>query len=552
MGAPSLPSLRSLLPTPSDWTSARRAPRRNLISGVTVALVALPLALGFGVASGVGGEAGIITAIIAGVLAAIFGGSNLQVSGPTGAMTVVLIPIVHKYGVDGVFTVGLMGGVALVLAGWSGLGRLARYLPAPVLEGFTAGIAVVIALQQVPSALDTAGKGDKAWQSAWDSLHHFAEHPKPWPLSMALAVAVFMLIGVRIRAGLPYSLIAVVLATGIAQLCHLPVAPLGRLPAGIPAPSATFLHMHVVSQLVPSALAVAALGALESLLSATVADAMTVGQHHNPDRELVGQGIANIVVPFFGGVPATGAIARTAVNVRAGADSRSSALIHAVGLAAVVYLASSWVGKIPLAALAGVLLATCVQMVEVGSLKALVRSTRGDAVVLVVTFAITVLFTLVDAVAVGVGIAIVLALRAVARSARLEQVPLELDEHLEEEHDLLRRHIVAYRIDGPLFFAGAHRFLLELAEVGDVKVVILRLSRLTTIDATGAHVLGDVITRLERKGITVLLSGISERHDRVLQALGVADHLRKAGLVFPDTPHAIEFARDAVALQGTT
>jgi SulP family sulfate permease len=525
----------------------RHAPRRNLLAGVTVALVALPLALGFGVASGAGAQAGLITAIVAGALAAIFGGSNLQVTGPTGAMTVVLVPIAHKHGLDGVLTVGLMAGVVLLLAAWLRIGRMARYLPAPVIEGFTAGIAVVIALQQVPNALGTPGEGTKAWRSAWDSLHHWLQNPHWWPIGIALAVCAVMLVGMRLRPGLPYSLIAVVLATAASELLHLPLAPIGHLPHGIPAPSAGFLHWDVVTGLIPSALAVAALGALESLLSATVADGMTVGQGHDPDRELFGQGIANVVVPFFGGVPATGAIARTAVNVRAGANSRLSAFVHALGLAVVIYAASSWVGRIPLAALAGVLLATCVQMIEVSSYRAIFRSTRADALVMIATFGITVAVNLVTAVAIGVGIAVVLALRSVAGAARLEQTPLDLADHTEEEHELLSKHIVAYRIDGPLFFAGAHRFLLELSEVGDVKVVILRMRRLTTIDATGAHVIGDAITRLEHRGIAVLISGISDEHSKVLEALGVAEHIRTEGQVFATTPDAIAYAQAFLA-----
>jgi SulP family sulfate permease len=539
-----LPPVRSLLPGLSDWKAVRHAPRRNLVAGLTVALVALPLALAFGVASGAGAEAGMVTAIIAGALAAVFGGSNLQVSGPTGAMTVVLIPVVHKHGLDGVLTVGLMAGVVLVLAAGLRLGRVARYLPAPVIEGFTAGIAVVIMLQQVPNLLGTPGSGEKAWAAAWDALRGWFEHPHWWPLGMALLVAAVMVVGARVRPGLPFSLLAVGVATVVAQAADLPVARIGSLPSGLPGPSAAFLHWDTVSSLIPSALAVAALGALESLLSATVADAMTVGQRHDPDRELFGQGLANLVVPFFGGVPATAAIARTAVNVRAGASSRLAAFTHAFALAAIVYFAATLVGHIPLAALAGVLVATCVQMVEVGSLRAVAASTRGDALVLAATFLVTVWIDLVTAVAIGCGVAVVLALRSVARSARLEQVPLDLSDHSDEEHDLLRRHIVAYRLDGPLFFAAAHRFLLELTEVADVKVVILRLSRLTAIDATGAHVLGDAVTRLERRGIVVLLSGARPAHDEVLQALGVAEHLRSSGRIFADTPEAIAYARD--------
>ncbi|MFD0823239.1 SulP family inorganic anion transporter, partial [Micromonospora zhanjiangensis] len=267
---------------------------------------------------------------------------------------------------------------------------------------------------------------------------------------------------------------------------------------------------------------------------------------HDPDRELFGQGLANLAAPVFGGIPATAAIARTAVNVRAGARSKLASLTHALALAAIVLAAGPLVGRIPLAALAGVLLATTVRMVEAGSLLALARATRGDALVLALTFTVTVVWDLVTAVVVGIGVAVLLGLRAVARTARLEQVPLEPGDHSAEEHALLAEHIVAYRLDGPLFFAAAHSFLLQLAEITDVRVVILRMSRVSTVDATGAHVLGDAVNRLQRRGITVLLSGIAPGHEEILSTLGVAEQLRRDGRVFPDTPAAITYARTHV------
>jgi SulP family sulfate permease len=479
-------------------------------------------------------------------LAAIFGGSNLQVSGPTGAMTVVLIPVVHRYGVNGVLMTGLLAGGVLVVAAFLRLGRAARYLPSPVVEGFTAGIAVVIVLQQVPAMLGSAGSGDKAWQSAADSARQFLHHPHLAPLVVTLMVAALILLGTRWRPAVPVSLAVVAAATLVVALLHVHLAKLGTLPAGIPAPSIGFFNAHLLATLAPSALAVAALGALESLLSATVADGMTVGQQHDADRELFGQGIANLVVPLFGGVPATGAIARTAVNARVGARSRLSALTHAAGLSLIVFVAAPLVGHIPLAALAGVLLATCVQMVEVGSLLAIARSTRADALILTSTLVVTVAFNLVTAVAVGIAIAIVLALRTVTQAARLDEVALDASDHDLAERRLLTEHIVAYRIDGPLFFTAAHRFLLELSEIAYIQVVILRLSRITALDATGAKVLGDAITRLERRGIIVLLSGIKPHHDQVLSALGIAQHLRDGHLIFTDTPAAIRHARSLV------
>lgn len=535
---------RSLLPQRSDFTQMRRAPGRDLIAGLTVAIVALPLALAFGVASGLGATAGLVTAIIAGILAAVFGGSNIQVSGPTGAMTVVLVPVVHQFGLSGVLEVTVMAGVILLLLALSGLGRYVRYLPASLVEGFTAGIAVVIALQQVPNMLGLEpGEQEKVWALAWDAVVRFAQAPDPVAPLITLGVAGAILAGARWRPSLPLSLLAVVIVTVISAFGPSELPVIGALPSGLPAPTADFLDPGMLAALLPSALAIAALAALESLLSATVADGMSVGERHNPDRELFGQGIANLVVPFFGGLPATAAIARTAVNVRSGARSRLAAISHSLVLLVVVLVAGSLVGFVPLAALAGVLLATTVQMVQFGAIRAIMRATRGDAAVLAITFGVTVAIDLVTAVVVGLAAAALLALRAVARSSRVEQVPLDTSDHSAEERDLLAEHIVAYRFDGPLFFGAAHRFLLELTEVSAVSVVILRMSRVTTLDATGGLMLDDVITRLEAKGIVVLISGITDRHRQVLRRLGVAPHLRTLGRVFAGTPEAIACAR---------
>ncbi len=540
--------LRRLLPTAADLAAVRRNPRQDLVAGLTVAVVALPLALAFGAASGLGAQAGLVTAVVAGIVAAVFGGSNIQVSGPTGAMTVVLVPVVHQHGAAGVLMVGVMAGLVLVAMAVAHLGRYVRYLPISVIEGFTAGIAVVIALQQVPAALGIRdAAGDKVWASAADAVRQFVVHPHLVPLAVSLAVAGLMLLGARSWPRVPFSLVGVALATLATRVLDLPLVSLGHLPSSLPAPSLGFLHVSELGPLVTAALAVAALAALESLLCATVADAMTFDEHHDPDRELFGQGLANLVAPLFGGVPATAAIARTAVNVRAGASSRLAAVTHSLVLLLLVFVAAPLVSSIPLAALAGVLFATCVRMVEAGALRALLRSTRSDAAIVVLTFSVTVVVDLVTAVGVGVAVAIVLALRSVARSASLEQVPLDAGDHSQEEHALLNEHIVVYRIDGPLFFGAAHRLLLELPDVADVSVVVLRMSRVTTVDATGASVLADVVTRLERRGIVVLLSGVAPDHDDVLRSLGSAAALRAAGRIFPDTPSAIAHARELLA-----
>ncbi|WP_327318759.1 SulP family inorganic anion transporter [Streptomyces sp. NBC_01235] len=544
--------LTALLPGRTDLTEIRRDPRRDLLAGLTVAIVALPLALGFGVSSGLGAEAGLATAVVAGALAAVFGGSNLQVSGPTGAMTVVLVPIVAEHGPGGVLTVGLMAGVILVALAVLRAGKYMQYVPAPVVEGFTLGIACIIGLQQIPNALGVPKpEGDRVLVVTWRALEEFAENPNWTAVAFALAVAGVMLLGARLRPAIPFSILAVIAATIVAQVAGLDAAKqIGDLPSGLPAPSLAFLNPGALGSLLAPAVAVAALAALESLLSASVADGMTVGQKHDPDRELFGQGLANIAAPLFGGVPATGAIARTAVNVRTGATSRLASLVHAAILAVIVFAAAPLVSRIPLAALAGVLLATAIRMVEVGSLRAMAKATRSDALILVLTAIATLALDLVYAVIIGLTVAGVLALRAVAKQARLEEVPLDRGDHSAEEHALLAEHIVAYRIDGPLFFAAAHRFLLELTEVADVRVVILRMSRVSTMDATGALVLKDAVEKLTRRGILVLASGIRPDQHQVLDSVGALELLRHNGRDYATTPEAILGARDHLELAG--
>ena len=278
-------------------------------------------------------------------------------------------------------------------------------------------------------------------------------------------------------------------------------------------------------------------------MSATVADGMTIGERHDSDRELFGQGIANLVVPLFGGIPATAAIARTAVNVRSGARSRLAAVTQSLALLLVVLFASQWVAYIPLAALAGVLLATAIQMVEVSSLSALLRSTRGDAAVLVITAVATIALDLVTAVILGFIVAGAFALQQMAQSVRVDEISLDDGDHTDEEQALINDHIVAYRLDGPLFFGAAHAFLLEVSEVSDVRVVVLRMSRIASLDATGASVLADTIKRLEARGVTVLLSGVRPEQAPILTRLGVYDELAHERHVFDTTPDAIEHAR---------
>lgn len=548
--------VRALLPKAADYRAMRIAPQRDLIAGITVGVVALPLALAFGITSGLGAAAGLITAIVAGTVAAVFGGSNLQISGPTGAMTVVLVPIVAEYGANGVLVVGLMAGLLLVVMAFAGLGRYVRFIPLPVIEGFTLGIAVIIAVQQVPAALGVEVSGEQVVIVAVKALGQWITSPQWVPLAIAAGVAGLMIVAARLRIkpAVPVALIAVVGATILAQVADLDVATIGTLPSTLPVPSLPTFTFTDLRILIAPAVAVAALAALESLLSATVADAMSVSQRHDPDRELFGQGLANIASPLFGGIPATAAIARTAVNVRSGAVSRLAAIVHSAVLLGVVLALGALVGLIPLAALSGVLIATALRMVEVSSLRALLHSGRSDTLVLVVTFVATVALDLATAVILGIVAAGAIALRQVARSATLTETPLQevdgSDSHTAEERELLDEHIIAFRFEGPLFFGGAHSALLELAEVSDIRVVILRLAHLTTLDATGAAVLSDTIRSLEARGITVLVSGLPQQFEPRLQATGILGHLENQHHVFAHTPDAIAHARRHVARDG--
>jgi sulfate permease, SulP family len=540
-----LADLTSLLPRRADYRGLRRSWKGDVVAGLTVGVVALPLALAFGITTGLGAQAGLITAIVAGLVAGVFGGSNVQVSGPTGAMTVVLVPIVARYGVDAVYVVGLMAGALVVLAALLKLGRFLAFIPWPVVEGFTVGIACIIFLQQVPSALGVPKPpGENTVVVAARAIREAAQgNGSLVAVGLVALVVVVMVVVPRLYRTLPASLMAVVVATVVAQATGADVARIGTLPDSLPLPSLPSLSPQRVSELFTAAFAVAALAAIESLLSAKVADGMADGPRHDPDRELFGQGLANLVSPLFGGMPATGAIARTAVNVRAGARTRVAAITHAVVLTAVVFLGGPLVARVPLAALAGVLMVTAVRMVEPHNVRAVLRATRGDAVVLIVTTFVTLAFDLILAVEVGMAVAAVLALRSVARTAaaRLEPIGAEVDADTEER--LLHEHIVTYRLDGALFFGASQRFLTELTAVADVKVVVLRLPDVQVLDATGAQALGEIVAELEGRGITVLLKGARPEHLRTLLVVGALDRLAHERHLFDDLDDALAHAR---------
>ncbi len=547
--------MSAFLPKRSDYAGLGRSWRTDLVAGITVAVVALPLALGFGVASGMGAAAGLITAVVAGIVAAVFGGSNFQVSGPTGAMTVVLVPVVAMHGLSAAVTVAVIAGVIVIAMGLAGMGRLVTLIPWPVIEGFTVGIAIIIALQQIPNAVgSTATPSDRTAVNALNAITHLSAAAIPAITVTSLAVLI-MLVLPRIRRTLPASLIAVVVATAVVSITGLAAAKVGAVPSSLPAPHVPDLSPATVQALLGSAVAVAALAAIESLLSARVADGMADSPPSNPDRELLGQGMANVASGLFGGMPATGAIARTAVNVRSGAATRMAAIVHSIVLLAIIMVASTLVGLIPLAALAGVLIVTAYRMVELRTVRSLLHSTRPDRIVFLLTAVCTVAFDLVVAVEVGIVLAAVLALLALARASGTTQESLpDLSDHFDtrQEHELLARHIAVYRIDGSMFFGAAQRFLDELTAITDVRVVIIRMSGIGILDATGANALLNVVKDLNSRGITVIFKGLKPEHEQLLNTLGVLGDSGDHRHSYPSLDEAIAHAKAHVLASPTS
>ena len=518
-------NLAGLLPGPSDYAGLSGRWGKEFVAGATVGIVALPLALGFGVASGAGAAAGLITAIVAGVIAAVFGGSHLQVSGPTGAMTVVLLPVIARYGVQTVPLLALMAGVMVVVMGLAGLGRAVDLISWPVVEGFTMGIGVIIFVQQIPQALGTP-KGDSEstmvasaqallatdWTKAWAPL-----------LLVGLVLAVHLALN-RVKRNLPVALVAIIVATVVVELTGLPVARIGALPTSLPLPVLPGFDLRMLNELVAPALAVAALAALESLLSSRVADGMAPDlERTNADRELLGQGLANIGSALFGGLPATGAIARTAVNVRSGGRTRVAAIIHSLVLAGVVLALSPLVARIPLAALAGVLMWTAMRMVNLTLARRILSTTRADRTTVLLTLGATVVFDLVFAVLMGVAMAAIMSLRHMASysTVRREHLPVSTAAGLIDfPNETLRSQVAVFRVDGALFYGDARRFVETVGDVDDVHGVIVRVHRMNVMDASGAEALKEVVQALARRRVPVVVQGMTDSQLRTATTLG--------------------------------
>ena len=545
-------TLKSLLPRRADYAALPRSWKSDLLAGLTVGIVALPLALAFGVSSGVGAEAGLITAVVAGFIAAVFGGSNVQVSGPTGAMVVVLAPIVAAHGAASVILVGLMAGVIVLLLGLFRLGRSVSFISWPVIEGFTLGIAVIIFVQQIPAAVGSPdfAESTNAVVSGIRAVLASDANLALWSLAAVLIVGLIMVVTPKVLPAVPGSIVGIIVITVVAELTGSPLVRIGELPNSLGLPEVPDFAGVNVGELVVPALAVAALAAIESLLSARVAASMANTGVFNPDRELVGQGLASVGSAFFGGMPATGAIARTAVNVRSGAKTRMAAIVHAAVLLGVVYLATGPVSRIPLAALAGVLMVTAVRMVPSRAAWKILRSTKHDALIFIATAVITVALDLIEAVVVGIIVTVLFSIRALIMRGKVTQVDLPGPAAAGDDR------IALFRIDGALYFGVADKIHEQVVSHPDVTVVIIQLSGVQFLDATGAQILAEIVTALERDGKTAIIKGIPEQHRELITRVGVLGQLRHPNHLFDNLELATAHARshitreDAAAAEG--
>ncbi|MNR94201.1 C4-dicarboxylic acid transporter DauA [compost metagenome] len=490
----------------------------DLMGGLTAAIVALPLALAFAVASGVDPKAGLYAAIVAGIIASLFGGSPVQITGPTGAMAVILVALVSQYGLEKIWIAGILAGLMQIALGFLKMGKLITYFPYPVIIGFTNGIAVIIFSGQLGAFLGVKADAGHGFLPMMQGLFGMLPQVNVAAMGIGALVIATMLIWPRINATLPGSLVGLVVATAAASLLGLDVPRIGSIPQSLPLPQLPEFDLAILKDLIKPAIALAALGSIESLLSAVVADGMT-GQKHKPNQELIGQGLANVAVPFFGGIPVTGAIARTAVNIRSGGRTRLSGVIHGVALAVIVLAFAPLAAQIPLAALAGILMVTSFRMLEWHQVKLMANSTKSDLFVLLLTWGVTIFFDLILAVEVGLIAAAALFLR---RMSDLHLIKMPSEKILPPgDPTLIPPDMAVYQIAGPLFFGAATEFADTLKEQRQIRVLLLRMRAVPNIDATAAVSLEEIVDTLNARGIRVVLSGLDPQVSSVLERMGV-------------------------------
>jgi sulfate permease, SulP family len=507
---------------------------QDLIAGFTVGLVALPLAMAFAIASGVPPQAGLYTAVVAGFLISALGGSRTQIGGPTGAFVVIVAGIVVKFGLGGLALVGIMAGILLLIMGITGLGTTVKYIPRPVTIGFTNGIALLIASTQIKDFLgEKTPSVPSEFLARIRMLLHDVGTTRWQTVAVAATSLAVILLWPRLTKRVPGSIVALLLSTVVVAGFHLPIETIGSKFGGIPEgfphfalPS--FQAAHILP-LLPSAFTVALLAAVESLLSAVVADGMS-GDHHNSNVELIAQGVANIVSPLFGGIPATGAIARTATNIRSGALTPVAGMVHALTLLAILLVAAPLARFIPLATLAAVLFVVAYNMGEWREIGTIVRLSKTDIAVWITTFSLTVMADLTVAVGVGMALAALLYIYRIAETTTVEAVTPEYLEdgqaHILQDKDI-PSNVTILRIHGPFMFGATEKLAdatKNLSKLGDV--VILRLRNMTAIDATGIHALEQFSERLHKTGKTLLLCGARNQPSQLISR---SDFLKRVG-----------------------
>jgi SulP family sulfate permease len=494
----------------------------DVISGLTVGLVALPLAMAFAIASGVTPQAGLYTAILGGLIVSLLGGSRFQIAGPTGAFVVIVAGVIAAHGYGGLVLATLLAGFILIAAGYAGVGRLIRFIPMPVITGFTAGIAVIIASSQVGDFLGLAtGKLPADFIAKWAVYFSALGSTSGYAIGVGGTTLAIILVLRRFAPQLPAFLIALLIASLAVALLHLPVATVGdrfpSMPTGIPAPHIPNVSLTLLQQLWPSAFTIAFLAGLESLLSATVADGMT-GYNHRPGQELVAQGVANIGSAIFGGMPATGAIARTATNIRAGGRTPLAGMFHAGFLLIFMLVAGRFIAHVPMAALAAILLVVAWGMAEVDRFKSLLKMDAGDRALLLLTLGLTVLVDLTVAIGVGVTLASLLFLARMSETAGLLPEELSIDDPAQRAS--LPKGVEVFRFAGPMFFGVARDMLDALRRSGRrPKFMILRMEQVPYIDSSGASALAAFMGQARQEGTQLILCDLRQQPSAFLAKL---------------------------------
>ena len=534
----------------------------ELMAGIIVGIVALPLAIAFGIASGVSPEKGIITAIIAGFIISLLGGSKVQIGGPTGAFIVIIYGIIQQYGEAGLIVATLMAGILLILLGVFKLGAIIKFIPYPIIVGFTSGIAVTIFTTQIADIFGLNFGGEKVpgdFIGKWMIYFRHFDTVNWWNAVVSILSIIIIAITPRFSKKIPGSLIAIIVVTiGVYVLKTYAgidsIDTIGdrfTIKSELPEAAIPTLNWEAIKDLFPVAITIAVLGAIESLLSATVADGVT-GDKHDSNTELIAQGTANLITPLFGGIPATGAIARTMTNINNGGKTPVAGIIHAIVLLLILLFLMPLAQYIPMACLAGVLVIVSYNMSEWRTFKALLKNPKSDVTVLLITFFLTIIFDLTIAIEVGLVIACILFMRRVMETTEISVIKDEIDPNDEldiavcEEHLIIPAGVEVYEINGPYFFGIATKFEETMAQLGDrPKVRIIRMRKVPFIDSTGIHNLTSLCKMSQKEKITIVLSGVNEKVHKTLEKSGFYELLGKQNIC-PNINVALDRAKEII------